>query len=188
MDLDSPERETSGLTASRSRSLPAFLIGSATGAAIWLLSPLITGRREPWDLAGYFYPGALFLAGLLPGAFSPGHPRAAALGVFAGQAAVLLAGVVMGPAGGGLWPLGLIFLAVYSLVALLGAALADVVALKRRGSRLAPSVLIAFAGHAAPLVAQSRPPVPETGQWTMPGRDHAVTRFSPLTDLATTTW
>ncbi|HEX7337566.1 MAG TPA: PQQ-dependent dehydrogenase, methanol/ethanol family [Gemmatimonadales bacterium] len=171
------------MTALRSRSLRAFLIGCATGAAIWLLSPLITGRQEPWDAAVYFYPGALFIAGLLPGAFSPGHPRAAALGVFAGQAAVLLAGVVMRPADGGLWPLGLILLAVYSLVALLGAALADVLALKRRGSRLAPAMLIALTGHAAPLGAQSRPPVPETGQWTMPGRDHAVTRFSPLTDI-----
>jgi hypothetical protein len=137
VDLDSPRRETAGLTPTRSRTLSAFLIGSVIGAAIWLLSPLITGRREPWDVNGYFYPGALFVAGLLAGVFRAGHPRATALGVFAGQAAVLLAGVAIRPGDGGLWPLGLIFLAVYSLVALLGAALAEVIARRRRGSRLA---------------------------------------------------
>lgn len=105
------------------------------GAAIWLLSPMISGRREPWDAGGFFYPGALFVAGLLSGVLAPGHPRSAALGVFAGQAAVLLGGVVIEPGAGGLWPLGLIFLGVYSLLALLGAALADVIARRRRGSR-----------------------------------------------------
>ena len=40
---------------------------------------------------------------------------------------------VEGTGAGGLWPLGLIFLCVYSLLALLGAALADVIARRRRG-------------------------------------------------------
>ena len=132
---------------------------------------------------GYFYPGALFLAGLFSGAVTPGHPRAAALGVFAGQAAVLLAGVAIGSGDGGLWPLGLIFLAVYSLVALLGSALADVVATRSRGSRLMPAVWIALVCQASTVAAQGREASPDAGQWTMPGRDHAVTRFSPLQDI-----
>ena len=30
----------------------AFLTGAVLGAAVWLLSPLVTGRSEPWDTEG----------------------------------------------------------------------------------------------------------------------------------------
>lgn len=99
----------------------AFLLGLALGAAIWLLSPLVTGRREPWDAKGGYYAGGLLLAGILGGIVVPRQWVAAAVGIFAGQAAVLLGGVVADPASGGLWPLGLMFLAVYSVLGLVGA-------------------------------------------------------------------
>lgn len=111
-----------------------FLTGLAIGIAIWLLSPLITGSREPWDAEGGYYAGSLFGAGLLGGLLIPDHSRGFVAGIFIGQVLVLLGGVLRDPSSGGLWPLGLVFLAVYSLVALLGATLGSFVR-RRRGTR-----------------------------------------------------
>jgi hypothetical protein len=58
-----------------------------------------------------------------------------ALGIFVGQALVLLGGVVTDPASGGLWPLGIVFLAIYSMLALIGAVIAVAVMRHRAGSR-----------------------------------------------------
>jgi peptidoglycan/LPS O-acetylase OafA/YrhL len=107
----------------KSNRVFGFLLGLATGAAIWLLSPLISGRREPWDSEGVYYPGALLVAGLLGGLLLPDHSRSFAVGIFVGQVLVLLGGVLTDPSSGGLWPLGVVFLALYSLLALLGTAL-----------------------------------------------------------------
>jgi hypothetical protein len=101
----------------------ALLFGVGLGAAIWLVSPLITGRREPWDVEGGYYPAALLGAGVLGGLFAPRHWLSVALGMFGGQVVVLLGGVMAEPASGGLWPLGVLFLGLYSVLALLGAAL-----------------------------------------------------------------
>jgi hypothetical protein len=114
-------------------SLPS---GLAIGAAIWFLSPLITGRREPWDAEGGYYVGALLSAGLLGGLLLPEYWGRFAAGIFAGQVLVLLGGVLSDPSSGGLWPLGVMFLALYSLLALLGATLGS--ALRRFRSRRAP--------------------------------------------------
>jgi hypothetical protein len=97
-------------------------IGLALGLAIWLLSAPLTGNREPWDTAGMAYAGALLLAGGIGGFLVPGHWIEVAIGIFSGQAVVLVAGVLAEPASGGLWPLGIFFLAIYSLFALLGGA------------------------------------------------------------------
>jgi hypothetical protein len=111
----------------------AFLIGVGLGAAIWLLSPLITGRREPWDAEGGYYVAALLGAGVVAGVLAPGQWFSVALGVFGGQVVVLLGRVMAEPASGGLWPLGLLFLGWYSVLALLGAVLGASV--RRFGSR-----------------------------------------------------
>ena len=108
-------------------------IGLALGAAIWVLSASITGRPEPWDASGLYYPGALLLAGFLGGLLVPGHWGEVAIGVYAGQALVLLGRVLSDPGSGGLWPLGLMMLALYSLIALAGALLGS--ALRRIGNR-----------------------------------------------------
>ena len=100
----------------------AFLLGIALGVAIWLLSPFITGHREPWDAEAGYYFIALLLAGILGGLVSPEAWGSVAIGIFAGQAVVLVGGVVADPASGGLWPLGLLFLAFYSMLGLVGAA------------------------------------------------------------------
>jgi peptidoglycan/LPS O-acetylase OafA/YrhL len=112
----------------------AFLLGLALGATIWLLSPVIAGHREPWDAEGAYYPAALILTGLLGGLLLPQHWGPVAIGILAGQAVVLLGGVVAEPASGGLWPLGLLFLVTYSVLALVGAAIGTAL-IRFRGRR-----------------------------------------------------
>lgn len=99
----------------------ALLLGAGLGAAIWLLSPVLAGHREPWDAGGGYYVAALFGAGLLGALLIPRRWCVIAVGVYAGQALVLLGGVVVRPGDGGLWPLGLLVLGFYSVLALLGA-------------------------------------------------------------------
>jgi hypothetical protein len=108
-------------------------IGLALGAAIWVLSASITGRPEPWDANGPYYPAALLLAGFLGGVLVPGHWGEVAIGVYAGQALVLLGRVLSDTGSGGLWPLGLVVLALFSLIALAGALLGS--ALRRLANR-----------------------------------------------------
>ena len=115
-----------------------FLIGLSLGAAIWLLSPLVTGRREPWDAEGAYYVGTLFGAGILGGLAVPTHWGSTTFGVFTGQALVLLGGVLAEPASGGLWPLGLVFLGFYSVLALFGTGVGATLHrlwTRRKGSR-----------------------------------------------------
>jgi hypothetical protein len=111
----------------------ALLLGAALGAAIWLLSPTLAGHREPWDAGGGYYVAALLGAGLLGGLLVPRRWRAIAGGVYAGQALVLLGGVIVRPGDGGLWPLGLLMLGFYSVLALLGAGVGA--AARRMGGR-----------------------------------------------------
>lgn len=98
-------------------------IGLALGAGIWVLSASVTGRQEPWDSPTMYYATALVGAGVIGGFAVPGHWAEVAVGVFIGQAVVLLARVLADPASGGLWPLGLLLLGLYSLLALAGAGL-----------------------------------------------------------------
>jgi len=98
-------------------------VGLALGAGIWVLSGSITGHQEPWDSPGMYYAGALLGAGVIGGFLVPHHWVEVAVGVFTGQAVVLLARVLAEPAGGGLWPLGILLLGLYSILALVGAGL-----------------------------------------------------------------
>ncbi len=98
-------------------------IGLVLGAGIWVLSAAVTGYREPWDSPGMYYAAALLGAGVIGGFLVPGHWAEVAVGVFTGQAVVMLARVLAEPGSGGLWPLGVLFLGVYSLLALVGAGL-----------------------------------------------------------------
>ena len=108
-------------------------LGLALGAAIWVLSSSITGRHEPWDASGLYYPAALLLAGFVGGILVPAHWVEVAVGTYVGQALVLLGRVMSDGGNGGLWPLGLVVLALYSLLALAGALLGS--ALRRRVNR-----------------------------------------------------
>lgn len=97
-------------------------IGVALGTAIWLLSVSVTGHAEPWDARGMYYPAALLAAGIIGGLLVAGHWLEVAVGIFTGQAVVLLARVLADPATGDPWPLGIALLGLYSLLGLAGAA------------------------------------------------------------------
>lgn len=99
----------------------AFLAGALCGAAIWLLSSLLAGHPEPWDGREGYYLIALFASGFLCAVALPGAPGAVVFGVFTGQALVLMGRAFADPSGGGLWPLGVLFIGLYTMVALAGA-------------------------------------------------------------------
>ncbi len=42
-----------------------FLAGIACAAVVWGLSVPLTGMREPFDSPTYYYPAAMFMAGIL---------------------------------------------------------------------------------------------------------------------------
>jgi hypothetical protein len=101
------------------RPRAAFFTSFGLGAAIWALSPLIAGRKEPWDANGPYYFAALAIAGAVAAYFVPRHLKFHYLGVILGQATYGL--IALGV--GSLFVLGLIVLAVFGLVFLASAAL-----------------------------------------------------------------
>ncbi|HEU0259445.1 MAG TPA: hypothetical protein VFR57_08525 [Burkholderiales bacterium] len=88
-------------------------------AVVWALSMPLTGKMEPWDAESPYYFVALAVAGAVSGAIVPRHLWAHYLGAVLGQTAYELAFLKLGP----LFPLGLVFLAGYSLIFLASAAL-----------------------------------------------------------------
>lgn len=90
----------------------AFLVSAITCALVWALSPLLTGHSEPWDVAGPFYFAALVVAGSLGGLLAPKPPWAHYLGAVAGQIVYMVLFLPAGP----LFILGVVFLAVYSVI------------------------------------------------------------------------
>ncbi len=106
----------------RYRISALFGLSILLGALIWFLSPMLTGHREPWDANPAFYPVALFAAGFIPACFSARWFWLWAAGAWMGQVIAFLY-LVVRSGNGGLWPLGLAFLGVYSLLSLAGAGL-----------------------------------------------------------------
>ncbi len=80
--------------------------------------PLI-GKMEPWDAESPYYLVGLAAAGGVSGAIVPRHLWAHYLGAVLGQLAYELAFLKLGP----LFPIGVVFLAAYSLIFLASAAL-----------------------------------------------------------------
>jgi len=110
----------------KSRAVFALVVAAALAAAIWALSMPITGHSEPWDAEALYYPVALGVAGVISGAIIPKHLWAHYVGALLGQVAYELVFLKLGP----LFMVGLLFLAGYGIVFVLGAALAAFV---RRG-------------------------------------------------------
>lgn len=94
----------------RSRAF-AFLIAAFAGAAIWALSPWLTGHAEPWDAGGVYYTAALIGTGLLTGLIVPKPLWALYTGGVFGQFMYLLL-LPSGP----LIAVGLVFLLLWSLL------------------------------------------------------------------------
>ena len=120
-----PQQENSAPTKSPRphRAVWTFTAGAVLGMAMWVLSPLIAGETEPWDHNNY-YLAALFGSGFLATWTGPKAFWAAPIGVYAGQAAVVIIGIPFTTTAS-LWPLGLAIAAVYTaVVSFAGAALA----------------------------------------------------------------
>ena len=93
------------------------------GAAIWIASPFITGRREPWDAPGPYYALTLFGAGALMGLWEPQRPWRWVVAIYAGQClAVLALTALRGDDLGLFFPMGMVVLAFFTVLSLLGAA------------------------------------------------------------------
>lgn len=95
----------------------AFLASAVACALVWVLSPWLTGHREPWDAPALYYFGALALAGFIAGALAPTPSWAHYLGAVAGQ---LLYEVLFLPVGP-LLVLGAVFILGCSVVPFLAA-------------------------------------------------------------------
>jgi hypothetical protein len=108
----------------------SFVIAALAGAAVWALSPLMTGHSEPWDAGGIYYAAALALAGFLSGVVARKPLWALYVGSFCGQLSYALLFLPSGP----LMVVGLFFLLAWSLL-FLGGAYAGSRIRSRLGSR-----------------------------------------------------
>ena len=101
-----------------------FILAMALGALIWLASPSMTGHREPWDANSPYYVISLTAAGLVAGVFVPRRFWLWPIAIYLGQCAAIVALAFMTSHGDiGLFvPLGMIVLAMFALLSLLGAA------------------------------------------------------------------
>lgn len=106
--------------AVKTRAWQTLIISASAGASIWLLTPVLTSHREPWDVDGSFYIVALVIAGAVAGAIAPRPLWAHYLGSFAGQFGYELLFLHIGP----LVIVGAVFLVAYCAVFSIAAALA----------------------------------------------------------------
>ena len=106
----------------KKQQLVTISIGIVFGILIWAFSPIITGEIEPWDAENtkYYYPTSLFLCGFIACIPYPKKYLMAALGIFLGQ---IVYGLFF--RFGALFLIGVIMVALYSLIALLGSILGN---------------------------------------------------------------
>ena len=107
----------------KTRAWRSLIISALAGVSIWLLTPVLTSHREPWDADGSFYIVALVIAGAVAGALAPKPLWAHYVGSYAGQLGYELIFLHVGP----LVVVGAVFLLVYCAVFSMAAALAAVV-------------------------------------------------------------
>ena len=106
----------------KTRAWRSLIISALASVSIWLLTPVLTSHREPWDADGSFYIVALVIAGAVAGALAPKPLWAHYVGSFAGQLGYELIFLHVGP----LVVVGAVFLLVYCAVFSMAAALAAV--------------------------------------------------------------
>lgn len=95
-----------------------FLFSFVGGAMVWALSPFLSGQVEPWDAKGFYYSAALLIVGLIVGFARPKHVWAHYAGIILSQLTYMLCFLP----GSSLIPVGVAFLAAYSIIALAGVA------------------------------------------------------------------
>jgi hypothetical protein len=99
----------------------SFVISFVIGAAIWALSPIVTGENEPWDADSGIYYVALAVAGLIVGWLCPHRIWPILPGLALGQFAYVLAFVPKGP----LIAIGVIAMFIFGLIATAAAFLSS---------------------------------------------------------------
>ena len=107
----------------KTRAWRSLIISALAGVSIWLLTPVLTSHREPWDADGSYYIVALVIAGAVAGALAPKPLWAHYVGSFAGQLAYELIFLHVGP----LVFIGAVFLLGYCAVYSMAAGLAALV-------------------------------------------------------------
>ena len=108
--------------ASRS-TVNAVTIAAVVGFALWFVTSLVTGRREPWDASAYWavtYPLAIVTCTLL-GYLYPERPWRWAMVLFLAQ---FIAMCVRNGELGNLWPLGVVLFLVLALPGVVAAKVA----------------------------------------------------------------
>lgn len=95
----------------------AFLLAAAAAFAVWALSPWLSGYQEPWDAPGNYYWVGLLIAGTVSGFVNVKPLWVQYVGSVFGQALYGLLFLSLGPLAG----VGLLFLAVWSILFLGGA-------------------------------------------------------------------
>ncbi|WP_445621402.1 hypothetical protein ACUN8C_06275 [Kushneria sp. Sum13] len=103
-------------------SVLSFSVAMTTGAAIWALSPLMSGYTEPWD-GGLYYSVALVLAGAVSALVTSGPLSALHAGCLTGQILFAMTLLPIEP----LFVVGIGFLLAWSLLFLASAWLCLVV-------------------------------------------------------------
>jgi hypothetical protein len=81
----------------RSPTWFTLTVAVLTSVSIWLLTPMLTSHREPWDAGGNFYPMALLIAGAMAGAIAPKPLWAHYAGSYIGQLGYELLFLGVGP-------------------------------------------------------------------------------------------
>lgn len=109
------------MAPAKSRAVLVIFLAAGLSAVIWALSVPLTGKAEPWDAESPYYFVALTVAGIISGLVVPKHAWAHYVGALLGQLAYGLAFLKLGP----LFVLGLLFLAIYSLIFFGAAAIAS---------------------------------------------------------------
>jgi hypothetical protein len=109
----------------------AFMVAAATSAIIWVATPWLTGKREPWDANFPFYVLSLLAAGGVAGFLAPKPLWAHYLGSFAGQLSYEIVFLKIGP----LILLGAAFLLGYCFVFMIAAGVTGYI--RRRFEKIA---------------------------------------------------
>jgi hypothetical protein len=113
----------SGVPMTAGRALAPHFVALVLGAALWVATSMLTGRREPWDASAYWavaYPLAILASAVL-GYIYPERAWRWPFAVFVAQ---FISMCVLNGELGNLWPLGLLLFAVLALPALLATTLA----------------------------------------------------------------
>jgi hypothetical protein len=97
-----------------------LLVAAVAGALMWASSPWLTGHREPWGADGFFYVGAMAVAGAVAGVLAPKPLWAHYVGAFTGQLMYEALFLKTGP----LFIVGVVFLLGYSVIFALAASIA----------------------------------------------------------------